>query len=74
MAFFSLEMGKEQLVSRLLSSESLVEGTKLRAGDLSGGVDPAGGGRGHPFQGADLYFDDSPGITVPEMKRKGAQA
>lgn len=34
-AFFSLEMGKEQLCSRLLSTEASVEGTKLRSGDLS---------------------------------------
>ena len=31
-AFFSLEMGREQLASRLLASEALVEGTKLRSG------------------------------------------
>ena len=34
-AFFSLEMSKEQLASRLLSSEALVGGTKLRTGKLS---------------------------------------
>ncbi len=34
-AFFSLEMTKEQLVSRLLSTEALVGGTKLRTGKLT---------------------------------------
>ena len=34
-AFFSLEMSKEQLASRLLSSEALIEGTKLRTGKLN---------------------------------------
>ena len=33
-AFFSLEMGKEQLCSRLLSTEALVGGTKMRTGRL----------------------------------------
>lgn len=69
-AFFSLEMGKEQLVSRLLSSESLVEGTKLRAGDLSEGEWTRLVEAGDILSRADLYFDDSPGITVPEMKAK----
>ena len=34
-AFFSLEMSKEQLASRLLSSEALIGGTKLRTGKLT---------------------------------------
>ncbi|MDF2631822.1 MAG: dnaB, partial [Caproiciproducens sp.] len=34
-AFFSLEMSKEQLASRLLSTEAMVGGTKLRTGKLS---------------------------------------
>ncbi len=34
-AFFSLEMSKEQLASRLLSSEAMVGGTKLRTGKLT---------------------------------------
>ena len=34
-AFFSLEMSKEQLASRLLSTEALISGTKLRTGKLN---------------------------------------
>lgn len=69
-AFFSLEMGKEQLVSRLLSSEALVEGTKLRSGDLTNDEWTRLVEAGDILSKAELYFDDSPGITVPEMKAK----
>lgn len=69
-AFFSLEMGKEQLASRLLSSVALVEGTKLRTGELTDNewrrIIEAGDLLGR----AELFFDDTPGITVPEMKAK----
>ena len=51
-AFFSLEMGREQLASRLLASEALVEGTKLRSGDLTEAEwGPAHRGGGHPPPG-----------------------
>ncbi len=69
-AFFSLEMGREQLASRLLSCEAVVEGTKLRSGDLSEGDWVKLVEAGDILSKAELYFDDSPGITVPEMKAK----
>ncbi len=69
-AFFSLEMSKEQLASRLLSCEALVEGSKLRSGDLNDGDWVKLVEAGDILGRADLYFDDSPGITVPEMKAK----
>ena len=69
-AFFSLEMGREQLASRLLASEALVEGTKLRSGDLTEAEWARLIEAGDILRRADLYFDDSPGITVPEMKGK----
>ncbi len=69
-AFFSLEMGREQLSSRLLSTEASVEGTKLRSGDLNDGEWTRLVEAGDILSRADLYFDDAPGITVPEMKAK----
>ncbi len=69
-AFFSLEMGREQLASRLLACEAVVEGTRLRSGDLSEGDWVKLVEAGDILSKADLYFDDSPGITVPEMKAK----
>lgn len=69
-AFFSLEMSKEQLASRLLSSEARVEGTKLRTGDLSEDEWTKLIEAGDLLRGAELYLDDTPGITVPEIKAK----
>lgn len=69
-AFFSLEMGREQLASRLLASEALVEGTKLRAGDLTEGEWARLIEAGDILRRADLYIDDSPGLTVLEMQGK----
>lgn len=69
-AFFSLEMTKEQLVSRLLSTEALVGGTKLRTGELSEGEWVRLIEAGEILSKTQMYFDDSSGITVPEMKAK----
>ena len=69
-AFFSLEMSKEQLASRLLSSEALIGGTKLRTGNLTeeewSRLIPAS----DILSKTDLYLDDTPGITIPEMKSR----
>ena len=67
-AFFSLEMSKEQLASRLLSSEAMVGGTKLRTGKLSDEewqrLIPAS----DVLKNAKLYLDDSSTVTIAEMK------
>ena len=69
-AFFSLEMGKEQLAARLLSAEARVEGSKLRTGDLTNEEWARLIEAGDILSKANLYFDDAPGITVPEIKAK----
>lgn len=69
-AFFSLEMSKEQLASRLLSTESLVEGTKLRTGKLTDEEWQRIIAGGDILSKMSLYLDDTPGITVPAMKAK----
>ena len=69
-AFFSLEMTKEQLASRLLSTEALVGGTKLRTGQLDEGEWMRLIEAGDILSKTQMYFDDSSGITVPEMKAK----
>ena len=69
-AFFSLEMSREQLASRLLSTEASVEGTKLRSGDLNDDEGTRIIEAGDILGRAELYFDDAPGITVPQMKAK----
>ncbi len=69
-AFFSLEMSREQLASRLLSTEASVEGTKLRSGDLNDDEWTRIIEAGDILGKAELYFGDAPGITVPQMKAK----
>lgn len=69
-AFFSLEMGREQLVSRLLSGEAVVEGTRLRSGDLSENDWVKLVEAGDILSKAEIYIDDKPDITVQEIKAK----
>ena len=69
-AFFSLEMSKEQLISRLLSTEAMVEGTKLRTGRLGEDEWVRLIEAGDVLSKTQMYFDDNPGITVPEIKAK----
>ncbi|MCL2592306.1 MAG: replicative DNA helicase [Defluviitaleaceae bacterium] len=69
-AIFSLEMSKEQLVNRLLCSEAMVDAQKLRTGSLEGTdwekiADSIG-----PLSEAPLYIDDTPGITLMELRAK----
>ena len=67
---FQLEMGKEQLASRFLSSEALIESQKLKTGNLDGDdwvkIARASG----VLAGLDIYVDDNPAITVAEIKAK----
>lgn len=69
-AFFSLEMGREQLVSRLLSTEAMVEGTKLKTGRLNEDEWIRLIEAGDILSRTQMYFDDNPTITVPEIKAK----
>ncbi len=69
-AFFSLEMTKEQLASRLLSTEGLISGTTLRTGKLSSEEWIRLIEAGDVLSKSEIYLDDTPGITVPEMKAK----
>jgi len=69
-AIFSLEMSKEQLVMRLLCSESRVDASRLRTGHLvdtdwhklTSGADK--------LAKAKLFIDDTPAIPVLEMRAK----
>ncbi len=69
-AFFSLEMTKEQLASRLMSTEALVQGTKLRTGKLSDEEWVRIVSAGDVLSKCKFYLDDTPGITVAEIKSK----
>ncbi len=69
-AFFSLEMSKEQLVSRMLSAEGRIPGQTLRLGKLSEEEWTRLIEAGDVLSKAPIYIDDTPGITIPEMKAK----
>lgn len=67
---FSLEMSKEQLVNRMLSMESNVDAQKLRTGTLTDSDwDAVVEGVGI-IGGAQLVIDDTPGITISELRSK----
>ena len=69
-AFFSLEMSKQQLVTRLISNESFVDNKKL----VTGRLDPEDwskiGLASTVLNPTDLRVDDNPSLTVAEMNAK----
>ena len=67
---FSLEMSKEQLVDRLLSMESGVDAWNIRTGNLSDSDFEKIGNAMGTLSEAPIYIDDTPGITVSEMRTK----
>ncbi len=69
-AFFSLEMSKEQLVSRILSTKGQIPGQSLRIGKLSDKEWERLIEAGDIVSKSPIYIDDTPGITIPEMKAK----
>lgn len=68
--FFSLEMSKEQLVDRMLADASGVDSWNIRTGNLSdddfGKLSDAMG----ELAEAPIYIDDTPGLSVLEMRTK----
>jgi replicative DNA helicase len=69
-AIFSLEMAKEQLVQRIVSMESLVESNKLRSGELEGDDWDKITRASSRISEANIYIDDTPGITLFEVQSK----
>lgn len=67
---FSLEMSSDQLVSRMLSTESLVDSQKMRTGDISPDEWTRLASAVSNLYNIPMYVDDSAGITVTEMKAK----
>lgn len=69
-AFFSLEMSKEQLVQRMLCSFARVDAQKVRTGYLSHQDWPKLTQAAGKLSEAPLYIDDTPGQTVLEIRAK----
>ena len=67
---FSLEMSKEQLVDRLLSTESGVDAWNLRTGNLSDNDFEKIGKAMGTLSEAPIYIDDTPGITVSDLRTR----
>ena len=68
--FFSLEMSRDQLAQRMLSSEAGIESEKLRNGEISDDEWTRIAQAGDNLAKANIYFDETSSITVPEMKAK----
>ncbi len=69
-ALFSLEMSSVQLVNRLISSETEIGGEKLRKGDLTDAEWQQLNKKIQPLENAPLYIDDTPAITIFELRAK----
>ena len=69
-AVFSLEMSREQLISRMLSADALIQGSQLRTGNLSVDEWTKVAVSAQNIARMPMYIDDSAGITVAEMKAK----
>jgi len=68
--FFSLEQSKEQIVDRLICAQAMVDGWKLRTGNLSEDDFPAIGMAMGSLSEAPIYIDDSPMMTPIEIRTK----
>ncbi|WP_027405862.1 replicative DNA helicase [Anaerovibrio sp. RM50] len=69
-AFFSLEMSKQQLVQRMLCSEGGIDSQKLRKGELDKNDWSKLVNVANKVAEAPLYIDDTAGITVMELRSK----
>ncbi|MBP3672994.1 MAG: replicative DNA helicase [Oscillospiraceae bacterium] len=69
-AFFSLEMSREQLAMRLVSGESFVDSQKLATGKLSEEEWTKLCMASAALSQTDIRVDDNPSITVAEMNAK----
>ena len=67
---FSLEMSKEQLVDRMLASEAGVNSWNLRTGNLSDSDFEKIGHAMGSLSEAQMFIDDTPGITVSDLRTK----
>ncbi len=69
-AIFSLEMSGEQLVTRIISSEAMVDSHNLRTGQLTMEDWQSIAGVITELSGCEIYIDDTSAMTTTEMKSK----
>ncbi|MEO7085123.1 MAG: replicative DNA helicase [Gemmatimonadaceae bacterium] len=69
-AFFSLEMSKASLVQRMLTAEARIDAQRLRKGMLRDDDFPRLARAAGILSAAPVWIDDTPGITLLEMRSK----
>ena len=69
-AFFSLEMAKQQLVQRMLCSHARVDAHKVRTGFLSQSDWPKLVNAAGKLSESPIYIDDTPGVSALELRAK----
>lgn len=69
-ALFTLEMGAEQLATRMLSSLGQIEGSKLMTGNLMNNDWKRVNEAISQLSDAKMYIDDTPAITIGEIRSK----
>ena len=69
-AFFSLEMTGQELAMRLISSEAKLDGKKLKTGKLAPYEKEQLKRGAQPLASAPLYIDDTPQLTIFELRAK----
>lgn len=69
-AIFSLEMTKDQLVNRVLSSEAAIDSQAFRTGQLSSENWQDLARVAEVLAHTNMFLDDTSNITIPEMKAK----
>lgn len=70
LAFFSLEMSKEQLAQRMLCSHAGVDAHKVRTGFLSQSDWPKLLNAAGKLSQSPIYIDDTPGVTALELRAR----
>ena len=69
-AFFSLEMNNVQLVNRLISNVCSIPGNKILNGQLTPDEWERFDSNIRKMQGAPIYVDDTPGLSIFELRTK----
>jgi len=69
-AIFSLEMSREQLVQRLMSSEAMIDQHKIRTGRLLDEEWVRLTRAVQPLSTANMYIDDTPAISILELRAR----
>ncbi|MCH5240847.1 MAG: replicative DNA helicase [Muribaculaceae bacterium] len=69
-AIFTLEMSNVQLIKRLISNVASLEGEKIKSGRLSAEEEDRLNSRIRTVYGAPLYLDETPGLSISELRTK----